>query len=283
MTTANIVPLRKRLVEYSRGSITEAALWRALFTHQDWLVPVTELTSHYRPSARGEYPLPGDGYLFEQELTSHPQHLFFFTDPEPAFLAKSKGIPLGMFSSGMGGVEVFGNLNPIWEGVMVNPGSPQEETWFIPRGSFASLASLAERFLLEEEFTRLTKMDRSQANSREEVSKLVKRLREFQEFEVPVWENTRRPLSVSDGLTRIDKMVVCTWPDCVEAVKATLPPDQRAQVKKIILDGTTMFQSMASLGLAVVVINPCGPGSGLELKVSDGRGPDEIRNAWPPG
>src|SRR5215831_11388669 len=84
MTTANIVPLRQRLVEYSRGSITEAALWRALFTHKDWLVPVTELTSHCRPSAGGEYTLPGDSYLFDQELTSHPQHLFFFTDPEPA-------------------------------------------------------------------------------------------------------------------------------------------------------------------------------------------------------
>src|SRR5262249_3246643 len=162
-----------------------------------------------------------------------------------------------------------GNLNPVWEGVMVNPGSPQEETWFIPRSGFASLASLAERFLLEEEFTRLAKMDPSQANSPEEVSKLVKRLREFQEVEVPVWENTRIPLSVNDGRTAIDKMVVCTWPDCVEAVKATLPPDQRVQVKKIILDGTAMFQGLTSLGLAVVVINPRGPGSGLELKLSD--------------
>src|SRR5262245_35213692 len=105
MTTANVVPLRQRLVEYSQSRITEAALWRALFTHKDWLVPVTELTSHYRPSAGGEYTLPGDGYLFDQDLTSHPQHLFLFTDPEPAFLAKSKGIPLGMFSSGMAGVE----------------------------------------------------------------------------------------------------------------------------------------------------------------------------------
>jgi hypothetical protein len=282
MTTANIVPLRQRLVEYSQGRITEAALWRALFTHEDWLVPVTELASHYRPSESGEYALPGDGYQFDQESFSHPQHLFLFTDREPAFLAKSKGIPLGMFSSGMRGVEVFGNLNSRWEGVMVNPGSPQEETWFIPRGSFASLASLAGRFRLEEEFTRLATMAPSQANAPEEVSKLVKRLREFQEFEVPVWENTRIPLSVNDGRTAIDKMVVCTWPDCVEAVEATLPPDQRAQVKKIVMDGTTMFQGLTSLGFAVMVINPRGPGSGLELKLSDGSGPDEIRNAWPP-
>ena len=140
-----------------------------------------------------------------------------------------------------------------------------------------------QRFLLEEEFTRLAKMDPSQANSREEVSKLVKRLREFQEFEVPVWENSRMPLSVNDGQARIDKMVVCTWPDCVETVKATLPPDQRARVKKIILDGTTIFRGGESLGSAVVVINPSGPGSGLELRLSDGSGPDEIRNAWPPG
>ena len=283
MATANVVPLRQRLVEYSQGRITEASLWRAMFTHKDWLVPVTELTSHYRPSAGGEYTLPGDGYRFDQELSSHPQHLFLFTDPEPGFLAKSKGIPLGTFSSGMGGVEAFGNLNPIWEGVMVNPGSPKEETWFIPRGSFASLASLAGRFLLEEEFTRLATMAPSQANAPEEVSKLVKRLREFQEFEVPVWENTRTPLSVSDGRTRIDQMVVCTWPDCIEAVKATLPPDQRAQVKKIILDGTAMFQGMTSVGFAVVVINPCGPGPGLELKLNADSGTAEIRNAWPPG
>jgi hypothetical protein len=283
MRTASDVPLRQRLVEYSQGRITEAALWRALFTHQDWLVPVTELTSHYRPSAGEEYTLPGDGYLFDQELSSHPQHLFLFTDPEPAFLAQSKGIPLGMFSSGMGAVEVFGNLNPIWEGVMVNPGSPKEETWFIPRGSFASLASLAQRFLLEEEFTRLAKMDRSQANSHAEVSKLVTRLREFQEFEVPVWEMTREPLAVSDSQTRTDKMVVCTWPDCVEAVKVTLPPDQRAQVKTIILNGATLFQGMLAFGFAVVVINPRGPGSGLELKLSADSGTAEIGNAWAPG
>jgi hypothetical protein len=241
------------------------------------------LASHYRPSAGGEYTLPGDGYAFDEGSFSHPQHLFLFTDSQPAFLAKSKGIPLGMFSSGMGGVEVFGKVNPKWEGVMVNPGSPREETWFAPHESFPALASFAERFLLEEEFTRLAKMDPSQAHCREEVSKLVKRLRAFQEFEVPVWENTRTPLSVNDGQARIDKMVVCTWPDCVEAVKATLPPDQRARVKKIILNGTTIFQSGESPGFAVVAINPCGPGSGLELKLSDGSGPDEIRNAWPPG
>jgi hypothetical protein len=111
MTTAKIVPLRQRLVEYSQGRNTDAALWRALFTHEDWLVPVTELASHYRPSESGEYALPGEGYQFDQELFSHPQHLFLFTDRAPAFLAKSKGIPLGMFSSGMSGVEVFGNLN----------------------------------------------------------------------------------------------------------------------------------------------------------------------------
>jgi hypothetical protein len=283
MTTANVVPLRQRLVEYSQGHITEAALWRALFTHKDWLVPVTELTIHYRPSTGGEYTLPGDSYVFDQEWSSHPRHLFLFTDPEPAFLAKSKGIPLGMFSSGIGGVEVFGNLNSIWEGVTVNPGSPSEETWFVPRGSFASLASLAGRFLLEEEFTRLATMDPSQANAPEEVSKLVKRLREFQEFEIPVWENTRIPLAVSDSRTRINKMVVCTWPDCIEAVKATLPPDQRAQVKKVLLDGTAMFQGVTSFGFPMVVINPCGPGSGLELKLSAEGGTAEIRNASPPG
>jgi hypothetical protein len=122
----------------------------------------------------------------------------------------------------------------------------------------------------------------SQANAPEEVSKLVKRLREFPEFEVLVWEKTRIPLSVNDGRTAIDKMVVCTWPDCVEAVEAALPPDQRAEVKKMVVDGTTMFLGLTSLGFAVMVINPRGPGSGLEMKLSDSSGPDEIRNAWPP-
>jgi hypothetical protein len=282
MTTATVGLLRQRLVEYSQRRIPDAALWRALFTHKNWLVPVSELIGHYRPSEGGEYAMPGDTYGFDREWYSHPQHLFLFTDPEPAFLAKSKGIPLGMFSSGMSGVEVFGKANPKWQGIMVNPGSPQEETWFVPHESFPALASFAGRFLLEEEFTRLAGMVPSQANSREEVSKLVGRLREFREFEVPVWEDTRIPLSVNDGQACIDKMVACTWPDCVEAVKATLPPDQRARVKKMLLDGATLFQDMASLGFSVVVINPRGPGSGLELKFGDGRGPDEIRNVWPP-
>src|SRR5262245_53116857 len=122
MTTAKIVLVRQQLVEYSQGRITDAMLWRALFTHNDWLVPVTALTFHYRPSEGGEYVLPGDGYMFDKELFEHPQYLLLFTDPEPAFLAKSKGVPLGMFSSGMGGVEVFGKVNPKWEGIMVNPG-----------------------------------------------------------------------------------------------------------------------------------------------------------------
>jgi hypothetical protein len=281
MTTANVVPVRQRLIEYSQGRITDAAIWRALFTHTDWLVPVTELASHYRPSAGGEVVLPGDGYAFDEGSFSHPRHLFLFTDPPPAFLARSKGIPLGMFTSGMSGVEVLGKVSAKWEGVMVNPGSPQEETWFIPHESFGALPSFAERFLLEEEFTRLAKMPPSQTRSREEVSKLVKRLRAFREFEVPVWENTRMPLSTTDGETPAEKMVVCTWADCVDAIKATLPPDQQARVKKIILDGPTIFGGGASLGFAV--INPRGPGSGLELKLSDDSGPDEIRHAWPPG
>jgi hypothetical protein len=283
MTTATVAPLRQRLAEYAQGRITEAALWRALFTHQDWLVPVTELASHYRPSEGGEYALPGDGYAFDEGSFPPPQHLFLFTDPQPAFLAKSQGIPLGLFSSGMGGVEVFGKVSPKWEGVMVNPGSPPEETWFVPRESFPTLAAFAGRFLLEEEFTRWANMDPSQARSGEEVAKLVERLRAFPEFEVPVWGDTRMPLSVNDGQARVDKMVVCTWPDCVEAVKATLPPDQRARVKKIILGGAAIFQGGESPGFAGVVVNPCGPGSGLELKLRDGSGPDEVRKAWPPG
>jgi hypothetical protein len=86
---------------------------------------------------------------------------------------------------------------------------------------------------------------------------------------------------MKEGRSGLDEMVLCTWPDCIEAVKDTLPPQQQAQIKKIVLAGATVFQSMAALGYHVVTINPCGPGPGMRMKFSDDRGPDQVLNAWP--
>src|SRR5262245_58787410 len=123
---------RQLLARHHQGLLTTPALWRALMTHKDWLVPSLEMVDHYD---RTEYP---EVYMFSEKLVLYDRYLFLFTDPQAAFLAQSQGMQLGVYAGGISGTELFENLNPKWEAIVVNPKSPIEETWQIPNDGFSS-------------------------------------------------------------------------------------------------------------------------------------------------
>jgi hypothetical protein len=277
------LPPREALVGYSQGRVTDATLLRALLTYNKWMVPCEELLQPDRTEGdTGVHVLPGNLYRLDHSPGPGARHLWLFTDPEAAFAARSQGMSLGTYADGLHGTEVFGKVRPEWEGVMVNLGSPREETWFIPHESIPLYASFAETFLLEGELTRLATIGSGQANSPEETSKLVKRLGEFPRFEVPILASTPSLLAVRTRQGPTAEVVLCTWADCVEAVKASLPDDQRADVRKVVLDGAAVFKRLALEEYVVLAINPFGPGPGLSMRLDGGQRLVQILNAWPP-
>jgi hypothetical protein len=77
------------------------------------------------------------GRRFSVEFRIPGTELWLFTGSAAALAAKEQGALLGLYINGVRGTELFGNLDPAWEWVRVNPGSPPELTISLPRAGFA--------------------------------------------------------------------------------------------------------------------------------------------------
>jgi hypothetical protein len=110
-------------VEFSKNRVTKDALLRALVSYPDWLVPSVVWALHYRPDTE-TIGVEKDAIALSVECRIPTTELWLFTGYEAAMRAKEQGALLGLCINGTRGTELFGNLNPEWEWVRVNPGSP---------------------------------------------------------------------------------------------------------------------------------------------------------------
>src|SRR5262249_27285750 len=136
-------------LEFSKNRATKDALLRALVSYRDWLVPSVVWAPHYRPGAE-TIEVGKEAIALSVEGPLPATELWRFTGYQAALRAKEQGALVGLCINGSRGTELFGNLNPEWEWVRVNPGSPPELTVNFPRAGFPDAKMWAKAIAFEE-------------------------------------------------------------------------------------------------------------------------------------
>jgi hypothetical protein len=252
--------LRELLVNYSQRAATRAEVLRSLVSFQGWIVPVVQFheelfTNKDPPTAELEH----DVILYSKEVRLPQDQLWLFTDHEAACRARDQGVLLGMCEAGVAGTEIFSNLNPEWERVTVNPGSPAEEgCMFVSRDGYSLLKEMAAGLLLE---------DALESSTSE--SEVIEHVRRFRSFKILIWNDDQTYFTHVNnplGLTR--SPIACTTPDCVDPIVKRLPPDQMKRgVRVVDIDGASLLDVLPKEGCDGVSFNPAGPGFSFTLKL----------------
>ncbi len=252
--------LRELLVKYSRRAATKAELLRSLVSYQGWIAPVVQF--HEELFAGKDLPtaeLGHDIILYSKEVQLPRDHLWLFTDHEAACRTRDQGVLLGMCEKGVAGTEIFSHLNPVWERVTVNPGSPAEEgCTFVSGDGYSLLKEMAAGILLE------TAIESS--TSEFEVTEHVRR---FQSFKILIWNDDGTYFThVNNPLGLSQSPIVCTTTDCVDPVVKRLPPDQMKRgVRVVEIDGASLLDALPKEGCDGISFNPAGPGFSFTLKM----------------
>ncbi len=118
---------------------------RGLMCHEGWLAPVMCL------------PPGPDGNVVTDRIVTYgmethlpPGELWLFTEERYAQAAQEKGAALGPYAAGLRGVDVFANVPEGIQKVMVNPGSREQEGFFLGDSNAVALGRVwAEAVKLE--------------------------------------------------------------------------------------------------------------------------------------
>src|SRR5262249_35045089 len=110
-------PVRRALFDFSGGQADHDRVLRALAEHEEWLAPTLVMYELYgRDRSQTLYEFGG-------QTDRPPGKFLLFTDFEAARTAQAAGIPLGPFSGGIAGHQLFSNISPDWAGISINAGS----------------------------------------------------------------------------------------------------------------------------------------------------------------
>jgi hypothetical protein len=116
--------VRAVLRDFSEGRVHHSTVARALVEHDDWIVPLETMVRYYgRLESAITYAVG--------EVTALPDGtLWVFTDLEAALSAQAYGYVPGSCAGGISGSALFRELPTSWKEVVVNVGSPVENSWY---------------------------------------------------------------------------------------------------------------------------------------------------------
>lgn len=225
--------------------------FRAIVSYRNWLVPVPALTGHYgqpSPTRRLAYSRAGEFPAGE---------LWLFTDDDAAHRAKAAGCNLGVYATGLSGVELFAALPPGTTAVRVNPVSPTELTWNFPPEAFGIVAAWAQVVRFERtlgEWAAGAPVDLA----------VVAAYPQFQAFVFP----NRTVLTMPEQGGMLNPAVVCTAPDCAKAILMRVPEGMRAELQMVSTTGRELLDKLPGQGMDGLMLNPAGPGTPFPLRLS---------------
>jgi hypothetical protein len=259
-------------IEFSSGRVSQDTVLRASVSHDGWVVPCVYWTPHYQPGVQtpeaedepATVEVEADLINFSETSSLPGNELWVFTGPAAAERAKEQGVLVGLCLSGVRGTRLFGDLNPEWEWVRVNPGSPPELTIALPRaGGFPDAKKWAAAITFE----------RAIASERSDDSAAIARgLRRYDHFLVLVRaDGGLATLENYPGLT--SAAAAFTAPDCLEALLGKLTPEQRGGITFRDVAGSLLVESPADWGLGGIVVNPYGPGPTVVCRFGRSAGP----------
>jgi hypothetical protein len=251
-------------VEFGQKRVTQDAVMRSVVSHPDWLVSAHVLAEHYRPwSLRGDTATLGtDCIIFSGEWQLPGTELWLFTGYEAADRAKEQGARLGILAGGIHGTELFGNLDPAWDWVKINPGSPFPLTLNIPRAGFDDARLWAGAVAFEDTLKAIGPFDRDA---------LRQQILRYENFLVLVNASTLRvgPSGSWTGSLLLFKhqgaamLPAFTARDCMDAFSEHLPPGERAGLSGRAAFGLSVLEERG--GEDGLYINPFGPGYSVVL------------------
>ncbi len=237
------------LTAYGEGRANVNDVMRALVSYRGWLVPLALF------ARRGEANRVTDSILIlSSEMSLPPGELWVFTDAEAAHLAQAKGALLGAYASGMAGTELFNQLDPNWQTVRVNPGSPRERTWIFTEGSAAEAGQLwAEAIMLEESFAQWQQTGTPDAAA----------LMSYRAF--LLYDHVSGPvITLPNQGGMANPAVAFSAPDCADMFLAKLSEEQRPQMRQVTIDGKHLLAN-PPLGTDGLLFNVFGPGATYAL------------------
>jgi hypothetical protein len=234
------------LIEYSQKRAGANEVMRALASHKGWLAPALMFAR-----AEGQDLFLDSVVLFGTETRLPPGELWVFTDRAAAERAQAAGAMLGAYAADIAGTELFGNIDPGFQIVRVNPYSPVEQGWQFLPGSYEVAQLWAEVIALEEGFN-----DRGDS-----FYEAVARFRGFMLFNGP----SGSVITLPNQGGMMNPAVVFTAPDCVEAFLARLTDEQRQGLERIAADGMTLIKKLPLQEIDGMLINAFGPGPATVL------------------
>ena len=237
-------------VEFSKNRATKDAILRALVSYSDWLVPSVVWALHYRPGAE-TIEVEKEAIALSVECLIPSTELWLFTGHEAAMRAKEQGALLGLCVNGIRGTELFGNLNPEWEWVQVNPGSPPELTVNFPRAGFPDAKMWAKAIAFEEVMAQERSSD---------PAAIGQQLRGYDNFLVLLQADGRDVVTLVNHRGLANAVVAFTAPDCQEAFLEKLPAERRAGFRPLTTTGFQLAETPRGLGVDGIIVNPFGPG-----------------------
>lgn len=229
---------------FSKKSATQHDVMRSLMAYPDWHVPAAVT---FEIPERDYYEAI---YKFREPTNVPPGQIWIFTDYPAALRAQSAGAFLGPYFTSVLGTEVFSHLNSKWDRVLVNPGSPQEMSWFFGNSGFPIATEWAKAIALEEVLAKAT--DAQPFGS----------LPQALAFEVFALFTQGEDGGVAGipGENGRQSAVGFTTPDCSQAFLDRIDPRLRGGLNRILLSGTELAENLPTIGIDEIVINPLGPG-----------------------
>jgi hypothetical protein len=229
--------IRDILRSYAAKQATTEQVMRAMAESDEWFVPLPFLAGKLGR-------LQADSItILSQEATNSPRDLPLFTDKMAT--ARAEGMPLGAFGGGVSGADVFAALSAQdFDKVWVNPGSPNEERWFIESGGFA----------LTDLWARAIRMERAlSANPVDPDCDPM--LREFPGFMIAVLTPDSMPAMLTNPKNGERYAAIFTTPDRFEIYQEKLSEEERQRVVKVALPGESLFRQLQRFELSGAILN----------------------------
>lgn len=236
---ASFSAARRALADYARRSPATQAdidrVMRTLVEHDGWYVPVL-----YADRVWGQT-------VFDQMLIfpdAPPGNvLTVFTDEDSALRAENQ--PIGPYGGPVAGGQLMGALDPTFTALVVNPASPRDHQWYIAVGGFEIAGHWAAAVAAERALA-----DRA-AGGRLPVAQL----RAYRAYQLLLDKSGNALTEIRVPGLDGTLAVAFTAPDRAAEFLGNLPPGPRAIAALAVADGPELFEMLAELNVAGLVLN----------------------------
>lgn len=232
--------LQETLIAFGKKTAGKDQVLRALCEHPGWFAPAGFAYLALKTQTFDKLTIWG------AESNVPDGKLYLFTDVGAGTVASQK-INLGPYASPLPGAPLLSFLPAGFRDLVVNPGSPQEQGWFMGDGALPLASIWGQAVHIEQMLAGKLK------------GNLVEVMLKF-----PAWTSFAMPsgaiaTAVGAGGLKNPAMIF-TAPDCADVALQKLGA-QAASLQRTVTSGEDLFGAYPRLGIDGFLVNPFGPGT----------------------